>query len=300
MKKSFSIFLLLFVHWAYGQKYVDLARVYYSNSAQNNFENSDSSTRVMEFGVDLTGPIVINDKRVILTGLFYEQTQAKLYPDQPEQAMNILGLRAGISITHSDTWTGSYILVPKIASDFNSIDGNDFQIGAIALLKYNKQENMNYKLGMYYNAEFFGPLFIPLFGLYYQSANKKFETNLTLPFQADANYQLNKHLHTGMNFNGQVRSFRLSEIPERSTEGYVVKSANELFSYLRINLTRQLLVHLKAGYTLGRSYRVFEEGDKVSFASILVRVGDDRTQLNTDFSDGFVYQAGLVFRFTSQ
>jgi hypothetical protein len=295
MKRALILLVVISGH-VYGQQYVDLARLYYSNSSSNNFEASDSSTRVQEFGVDLTVPIVLSTRRVLLTGLFYEQTQTRLFATDPEQHLNVTGLRAGVLLTHSEKWSGTYLIVPKISGDYKEIGNDDFQIGAIALLKYTRHSRMSYKLGAYYNAELFGPMFVPLFGLYYQSANKKFESNLTLPFQADVSYQLHKRLHAGMNFNGQVRSFRLSEIQETGEEGYVVKTSNEVFSYLRFNLTEGLFLQLKGGYALGRHYRVYAKDDKIAWGSILIRVGDDRTQLNTDFSDGFVYQAMLIYR----
>lgn len=294
--KNLLIGLTFIATHAFGQQYVDIARIYFSNTPQNRFEGSEATTRVKEFGADLTAPIVINPKLAILTGLFYEQIETKLFENQPEYSFAMAGLRAGISITHSEKWSGSYMLVPKLASDFDDVSGRDFQLGVIGLLKYNKRSNLNYKVGAYYNTELFGPLFVPLFGLYYQSPDKKFETNLTLPFLADANYKLHKRIYVGMNFNGLVRSFKLSELPERDSEGYAVKASNELFSYLKFNLTEGLFLQVKAGYTLGRSYRVYEVDDKVSFGSILIRVGDDRTQLNTDFEDGFVYQFNLVYR----
>jgi hypothetical protein len=294
------VLILLFPGCVYAQQYVDLARVHYGNSSRNKFDNSDSSSRVIEFGIDLTAPVVLSPTRVLITGLFYEQTQANLFAGDPEQHLTATGLRAGVVLTHSKKWSGTYLVVPKISSDLKNIGSDDLQIGAVALLKYTKHSRLNYKLGMYYNSEFFGPMFVPLFGLYYQSANKKFETNLTLPFQADASLQLFKGLYGGVNFNGLVRSFRLLEIQETDEEGYVVKTSNELCTYLRFNITDGLFVQVKGGYTLGRHYRVYAKDDKITFGSVLIRVGDDRTQLNTDFSDGFVYQAMLVYRFNNE
>jgi len=73
MKKWIVCCLFSFIALCtYAQKYVDIAKIYYSNSALNQFENSDSSTRIKEFGVDLTLPVVINPSTAILTGLIYE------------------------------------------------------------------------------------------------------------------------------------------------------------------------------------------------------------------------------------
>jgi len=301
MKQSvFTISLLLLAGSAYGQKYVDIAKFYYNNSALNYFENSDSSTRIKELGLDINIPVVINPDDAILTGFIYERNQTRLFETEPEETFSVLGLRLGLAKKHSDKWSGTYLLIPKIASDFEGITKKDFQIGVIALMKYTKRENLNYKLGAYYSSEFFGPMFVPLFGLYYLSANKKFETNLTLPFMVDANYKLHDRVNLGINFFGQVRSYHLSRIPETSNEGYVVKVSNDLFSYLKFSLSKGLSLQAKVGYSVGRSYRVYEEADKITLGSVLVRVGDNRQQLNTDFSNGLTYQAVIAYKFINE
>lgn len=280
----------------FSQKYVDVAKFYFGNSSQNKFENSDSSTRIKELGLEITIPIVINPSDAILTGLVYERIQTRFFEKDPETTVSVIGLRAGLSKKHSDKWSGTYVLIPKLASDFDHIGSKDFQLGVIALLKYAKRTNKNYKLGIYYNSELFGPFIVPLFGIYYLSPDGKFETNLTLPFVADINYKLHQRLNVGLNFNGQVRSYHLTEVPSTDKPGYVVKATNELFSYLKFNLTKSLSIQTRLGYSVGRSFRAYDENDKISFGSILIKVGDDRQQLNTDFSDGFIYQAMLLFR----
>lgn len=280
----------------FAQSYVDIARIYYSGTNQNYFENSDSSTRIQEMGVDLTLPLVLNSNAAFLTGLILERTEAKLFESEPSQSFSAIGVRVGLSKTYSERWSATYFLIPKLASDLKSVTWKDFQIGAIGLWKYTRHENFNYRFGVYVNTEQFGPIIVPLFGLYHQSTNQKFEANLTLPFLADVNWKLHDRVYVGANFNGLVRSYQLSEIPESKEEGYVVKSSNELFSYLRFNLSPGLMIQAKLGYTLGRSYRVFNESDKITVGSILIRVGDDRQQLNPDFSDGLVYQFTLLYR----
>lgn len=297
MKSKFIIPLIFLASSAFGQKYVDIAKFYYNNSAFNYFENSDSSTRIKELGLDITIPVVINPDDALLTGFIYERNQTRLFETGQEETFSVLGLRVGLSKKHSGKWSGTYMLIPKLASDFEGISRKDFQLGAIALLKYNKNQNMNYKLGAYFNSEFFGPMFVPLFGLYYLSADKKFETNLTLPFLADVNYKLHDWLNIGVNFFGQIRSYHLSQIPDSSNEGYVVKATNDLYGYLKFNLTNELSLQTKVGYSLGRSYRVYDESDKITLGSVLIQVGDDRQQLNTDFSNGWIYQATLLYRF---
>ena len=298
MKKYTSLLPILFlITNVFGQNYVDIAKFYYSTTPLNNFENSNARTRLKELGLDLTVPVVINPSHAVLTGLIYERIQTKLFESEPEETISAIALKMGLAIKHSDTWSGTYILLPKLASDFDRITGKDFQLGGIALMKYTKRENMQYKLGLYYNTELSGPFIVPLFGLYYLSPDKKFETNLTLPFLADMNYKLHDRMNIGMNFSGQVRSYHLTEIPTSNNAGYLVKATNELWGYLKFNINKGISIQTKMGYSIGRSYRVYEEGEKITFGSVLVKVGDNRPQLNTDFSNGFVFQATLLYRF---
>lgn len=300
MKKCIGISLLLYLLATtpgISQRYVELARFYYSTTTLNNFEQSDTTTRVNELGLDITLPILINESDAILTGLIYERIETKLFETGPVEHFSVAGLRVGLSKKHSEKWSGTYLLLPKLASDFKAITWKDFQLGGIALIKYTKRENLNYKLGVYFNTELSGPFVAPLLGLYYLRSDEKVEVNLMLPFLADINVRLVDRLYGGLNFTGLVRSYHLSELPTTEAGGYVVKSSNEFSSYLKFNLTKSLFVQARVGYSLGRSYRVYDEDDKISFGTVLIRVGDDRQQLNTDFSDGFVYHASLGYRF---
>ena len=300
MKKYvFLLPLLLFIVNAFAQQYVDIAKLYYSTTPLNYFENSDSSTRIKEFGVDLTVPVVLSPSDALLTGLIYERIETKLFEAGLVETFSVTGARVGLSRKHSNAWSGTYMLIPKLASDFKDIAREDFQLGAIALMKYTKRDNLQYRIGMYYNSELFGPFCVPLFGLYYLSPSKKFEVNLTLPFLADMNYKLHERLNIGVNFFGQVRSYHLTDISSDAgnTGGYVVKTTNDLYGYLKFNLSKGLSLQTRVGYSLGRSYRVYDESDKITFGSVLIRVGDDRQQLNTDFANSFVYQFTLQYRF---
>ena len=70
------LFFLLFiglVNISKGQDYVDLFRVQYSNTGVNGFKNDTSGIKnagssIQELGVDLTLPIKINEKFVIISG----------------------------------------------------------------------------------------------------------------------------------------------------------------------------------------------------------------------------------------
>ena len=293
MKKSVLISaLLLCANFSNAQNYVDLARFHYSNTPQNNFDSIGGATQVEDFGLDVTLPIQLNDSNAILTGFTLDQITTQYHPLEPYKTVSSINLKVGFNKKHSSKWSGTYLLLPKLASDFKNITKKDFQFGALALMKYHKKENLNYSAGLYYNSELFGPFIVPLLGLYYKSKNEKFEANLTLPIWADVNYQLNKFMKVGANFAAFVRSYHLGEDAK-----YLVKKSNDVFGYLQFNLTKSILLQTKTGYTIGRSYKVYNDNDIVDFGFSAFRFGDERTVLNPTFKDGLVFKMRLIYRF---
>lgn len=297
MKLIFTILIGFFALTASAQNYIDIARFYYVNTPLNTFENSSEHTKVEEFGLQLTFPIVLNEKTVILTGFSADRSLLKLDPNFPEIiGLNKVRLQLGLNQVHSEKWTGTYVLLPSIASDFKSISKEDFQIGMLTLFTYKKRENLKYKVGFYANTENYGPLFIPLLGLYYLSPNQKFESTLLLPGQVDFNYKMAEKIVLGINFDGMASSYNLDKSNYIPNGQYVARSSNELYTYLQFHLSKSLIVKTKVGYTISRTYKVFNDDDKVNMNLGSIYLGDNRTQLNTNFEKGVVFKAELLYR----
>jgi hypothetical protein len=294
-----TVLALLFAQALVAQDYVDVARMHYATSTVNDFDGNANGSRLEEVFLDLTVPIVLNDRVSILTGGIYEGIRTQLYPDKERESIQSFTLKAGINWTHSEKWTGTYVFLPKVASDFqNPLTSKDFQFGAFGLMKYTHKPNLIYKFGIYGNTELFGPWVVPILGLYYLSPSQKFEANLTLPLTADMNYKLSSRFHVGANFFGLVRTYNLTQAVSDTTAqtGYVARSTNELYAYLRINLGKNSIIQLRAGGSLGRSYRVYYDTDQVGFGMPLKYFKDSREQLNKDFEDGLIGQVVYIYR----
>lgn len=297
MKYTCSFLLGLVLITANAQNYIDIARFSYANTPFNTFENTSEQTKVEEFGLQLTLPIVLNEKTIILTGLSADRSRLRLDPDFTDhKTLNKVRLQLGLNQVYSEKWTGMFVLLPSIASDFDVISKEDFQLGLLTLFTYKKKENLKYKLGLYTNTENYGPLFVPLLGLYYLSPNKKFESTLLLPGQADFNYQLAKKTALGINFDGMTSSYNLHESIYVAKGQYVVRSSNELYSYFQFQLGKSLYAKTKVGYTISRTYKVFNNDDKVDLNLGSIYIGDNRTQLNTNFEKGLIFRAELFYR----
>ena len=297
MKYLLRFLLGLVFITANAQNYIDIGRFSYANTPLNTFENTLEQTKIEEFALQLTFPIVLNEKTVILTGFSADRSRLLLDPDFTEHtALNKVRLQLGLNQVHSEKWTGTYVLLPSIASDFKMITNEDFQIGLLTLFTYTKKENLKYKIGFYANTENYGPLFIPLLGLYYLSPNQKFESTLLLPGQVDFNYKLTKKTALGINFDGMASSYNLHESIYIPKGQYVARSSNELYTYLQFQLGKSLYVKTKVGYTISRTYKVFDNNDKVTLNLGSIYIGDQRNQLNTNFEKDVVFKAELFYR----
>jgi hypothetical protein len=297
MKTALTIFFAFFAFTASTQNYIDIARFSYGNTPLNTFENTSEKTKVEEFALQLTFPIVLSEKTVILTGISADRSRLKLDPDFTNHtALNKVRLQLGLNQVHSEKWTGTYVLLPSIASDFETVTNEDFQIGLFTLLTYTKNKNLKYKFGFYANTENYGLLFVPLLGLYYLSPNQKFESTLLLPGQADFNYQVSKKTDLGINFEGMTSSYKLHESIYIPNGQYVVRSSNELYAYLQFHLGKSLIAKTKLGYSISRTYKVFNNDDKVDLSLASFYFGDDRTQLNTNFEKGAIFKVELLYR----
>lgn len=279
------------------QNFVDLVKLNHNNTLQTPFENSTTYTNIAETDLELTLPIVINTQTNFLTGFIFEKINTKLFEDETRQTFSSIALKLGMNKTHSEKWSGTYVLLPKLSSDFSQLTKRDFQIGVFALLKYKKNDHTNYKVGLYSNTELFGPWVVPLFGIYYLSPSNTFEVNVVAPFLADFNYKVHRSIGVGLNYAGQVRTYHLNQVAATATSGYVERATNEVTAYLKFNLTKSLILQTKFGHSIGRHYRVYDDNDRVTIGFPLVFIGDNRQQLNTDIEDGWVYQVMLLYRF---
>jgi hypothetical protein len=295
MKNTFLIFLLVTCPLlSNGQKYIDLIKLDYAITPEVKFDSSATVTKLQEINGDLTIPIPINDKFTLLTGLAYENSLASFDPGRKIESLTGLTLKMGTNIKHNTKWSGTYMILPKISSDFNKLSNRDFQIGGVVLMKYEKSDHFNYRFGIYSNSELFGPFIVPIFGFYYLNPTNKFEAKVLLPLSVDLNYKFYNSFRFGLNFKGQVRSYNINIPMANETDRYLVKSANDVYSYLQYCTKKGLNFQLGFGRSFARSYRM--QNEKVKLGIPLLYINDNRTQLNSDFADSWLIKFTVFYR----
>lgn len=292
--RKLLLFLFLFPCFGSAQEYLDLVKIGSGQTFNNDFENTSSSTKVQFSEIDITLPIVLNDKNAIITGISFNQNKLQLFPEASETTVYSTLLKVGLATTYNDKWSSTLVLLPKVSSDYKSIYGNDFFIGGFGLLKLKKKENLIYRFGLYATTEAFGIFTVPILGWYYLSPNKKFEMDMSLPIAADINYNIG-FTTLGVDYYGIGRSYNVRS--KNQPKRYVDQSSLEFSGYVQFAVIEQnILLRAKAGYATSKN-EVYADGDTIDFGLSAFSFGDDRTQLNPNLSGGVFLKLEAIYRF---
>ena len=284
---------------SFAQEYVDILHSEFTTTPQNTFDSSSNSTDLQKTNLNLTVPIELKNGNAILTGVVYDRVSAKYHPDEKVNThTSSIILKLGMNIKHSDKWSTTVLLLPKIATDdMGDLSNEDFQFGGIVLAKKKKSEHLTYKFGAYMNGDRFGPFLVPLFGGYYQK--NKLEIDAIIPSYAKINYSIKPKLTVGANWRATVKSYNIHRGSgfRIFNNNYMHHLSNEVAAHVGYEPIKGVIIRGMAGMSLGRSLRVYENDDKIDFGLSLFRFGDDRVPLNEDFADGVFYRGELVYRY---
>ena len=293
MKKLLLLFFLLPL-FSSAQEYVDIFRIGYGQTFNNNFEAVNNDTNVKSFEVGFTFPVVINKNHALITGADFSSNNLQLFPNAEYTSLYSTNLKLGLASTWYEKWSTTIVLLPKIASDYKNISDDDFYFGGFALLKLKKNENLKYRFGIYATQEAFGLFTTPILGWYYLSPNKRFEMDMSLPISADVSYKLGITT-LGIDYFGIGRSYNVhyKNLPTL----YADLSSLEFAGYLQFNaLEESVLLRAKVGYS-SNNYEMYAEGEKIDLGVSAFSFGDERTQLNPSLNGGVFLKFEAIYRF---
>lgn len=278
---------LLTIHAGRTQTYLDIVKLDYNESFQRSFDTGPGKARFSEVVADFTLPLVMKGGSSIITGFGFERNFLGYEDIQLNQTLDGVTLKCGLNLNHANAWSGTYVLLPRYTSEKNRLGGEDFQLGLLAWLRKDLSIDKNFRIGLYANNDLFGPMIVPLFGYYRKTV--RWETNLLFPASGEFNYILAKSFRFGLKFNGFGKSFALSN------GNYMAKANNEVgaIAYL---IPGKWVGFISIGTSVGRSFREYRQGDKMDVSLSIIRIGDDRVQLNDDFQDGLFIRAGVSLR----
>ena len=298
MKKVLLALCLLSFTIANSQNWVDVANVYWRVSPENSIDGYNSKRTMNMFTADAKLPIVIDDNNVVIVGLEYQHTT--INANDPlfwNYRFSSSMLQLGWEHKWNDKSKMLFMAIPRFNSNYTDVDISHFQIGGIALGTTKRSENFDWKYGLYYNGELFGPMIVPIFGFNWK-INEKLRLKLAAPLNFEFAYMPSERLRTGVRFDGVNASYKYHTT---FSSGYIDKADNNIWAFGEFNFGANVWFHLKAGYSIIRKYRYFAEGDKMGLKLGPVNVGDTRfwgSPLDNPvfFKNGFSFEARLIYR----
>jgi hypothetical protein len=237
------------------QPYLDLANVKYYSSPGGKINTPGAPNYSMTYftaGVNL--PVrSANLKNVFIASPFFEQWSFS-YDQSGVPDTHYSSMALPLSFVHAYTpkFKMLYSFIPRV--NYQNINsGGIAQLGGAALATYQAKPLLAYKLGLYYNKEFFGNFFVPLVGIDWRISprNKLFGV---LPGNLTYEHKVNPKFYYGLVFASFTSSYR--------------QPGN---SYLRINeyepglfgdfyIAKSLIFNAEIGHTVSRKIRVGQIG----------------------------------------
>ncbi|NNC82258.1 MAG: hypothetical protein HKN79_01665 [Flavobacteriales bacterium] len=283
--------VLLFPLLAGAQQFVDVFKLDYRLSPENQYQDSAaSSVDIADVHLGAFLPFEQDNGDYIILGA--NATWSTI----DDLRVSSVGLIGGVRNTwrsDSDKWEYMTLLLPKINKDDGKILARDVQLGFFHLFYYKKRPGLRYKFGMYMNDDLFGLLLLPLFGADWQ-IDERTRLELTVPMSASIRRTLNDRWMAGFNYVGRKYSFNLS-----AANSYLEVADNTVTLFSDLYLTEKLVLNLQVGHSVLRAYDRYPIGEGVDLSFGAVDLNDDRKPLNSPLSQGIVLKPVLFYRFTS-
>ncbi|KQC32751.1 hypothetical protein AAU57_05020 [Nonlabens sp. YIK11] len=292
----FILAVLFTASFSNAQDYFDLFKYSYNYADLGNIDpETEVDTEVSNTNIEFYFPYPISAKTTIIGGFTYENTRLGLQYNADRSNLIMTRLNLGVKQDHGNKWSGTYVFLPKFASDFvGSLDTPDLQLGGLALFEKRYSSSYSLKFGSYVSTEQFGTTITPLVGLWYKSENDKFYINATLPIRTDVNYNFTEDFSLGANLVTSIKAYNLQET---DSQFYVQEESIRFGLYAAYAFfDNTMILRGKVGYDT-TDYGLYNQGDTVGAQILTFQVsGDDRTRLNTEFDSSIFFGLDLIWR----
>jgi len=273
----------------YAQPFIDVANVQLSRFPQTNTQKlPGTNNESWEANANLFVPIQLKNNNVLLGGISYDQVSMKASSEKGYNANLIsASLQLGMITKLSNRWNMMLMAFPKANSDFRNFNSKHLQMGGAAVFTYKVRNSLKYKVGLYYNREFFGNYFMPLAGIEWKATDRIYVYGL-LPGSINLEYRICPKLYTGLAYRDITASFRISD----NNEKYYVREGEKFWGDLRIMnfynyyLTKNLVLCGDIGYSGFRYFEQYNNSDNVEHTHPAFY----RLQ------DNFFFDLGIAFR----
>jgi len=254
-----TLALSLLSNMGKAQPYIDLVQGFFQGAPPTTETKTFTHYR---FQANL--PIVMKkSKDIILINPIWEG-RSIVFKDAPSSTTRLNGFITWFTYTRQLGKGRSLTLaaIPRWNGEPSIQWSQGFQMGGAGLYTWRQNPKLEFKVGLYYNREFFGNFFIPLAGLDW-TFNKKDRLFGTLPGFLTYEHRINDRVAWGGAFRTFTNSYRLYVPPYANPtrpRDYFRVDDNQLGAYADLYLTPKWVLNLEAGFSilrklrLGRSY----------------------------------------------
>ncbi|HEX7413126.1 MAG TPA: DUF6268 family outer membrane beta-barrel protein [Bacteroidia bacterium] len=283
-------FLLIFFisfDFCFSQPFVDIVNTSYQSLNTTYKDSLKSKNTTTNYFLNITLPIRVDSQNTIIIRLYGEQLQSSIKNDSYNQTNNLYSTLMPIGLQHewkNKKWKVLVLAMPKLSSDFkNKTSSYDMQLGGYGLVTYTKSDKLKFKLGLFYNREFFGNFFVPLAGVDWR-VNDRFQMYGVLPTSYRFEYAIVKQiLYGGLAFKSYTRSYRLSNI----NHDYVRNGELQAKAFIDVYIKKKFVLFAEFGRTISYSPLAYLYGTKTETSNF---------PIYTKIQDAFFFNVGLAFR----
>jgi len=269
------------------QPYVDIINTS-AQSLQSNYKDAlNSKNTTTNYFLNITIPLVLDSQNTFIIRFYGENLQSTIKNDLYTQTNNLYSTLLPIGLQHetkNKKWKIMGLVMPKLSSDFIAkVSSYDLQVGGYGLATYSINKKLKIKAGLFYNREFFGNFFVPLFSIDWD-ATDRLKLYGVLPTTYRIEYALVKQkLYAGLAFKSYTRSYRLSD----ANHDYVKNAELQAKAFLDIYIKKKFVLFAEFGRTIGYSPLAYLYQTKTEAGYI---------PIYTKIQDAFFFNVGLALR----
>jgi len=283
----------------FAQQNFELASLAGQFSPNNSYETGSGKAHIIDGIANLKLPVKLAKDRIWFNQVTYlhsEVQQLEKSGNGSDESLKLQGvlLKTGLIQPLKNDRALLLFFTPRLMYGSSS-SSPDFQTGVTALYQKRVNQNLLLRYGLLYNGDLFGTMLIPLFQINYHKPESRWTFSGLLPIKSKIDYRFTDQWHAGFQHLGLITSYP-AQVSDRAH--YIERKSIDLSLYLNRRISNHLIFELRGGYSLGRSFSLYQQGDDLDLRIAAAEIGPERNQLNTNIEDGFFAGVKLSYNLT--
>lgn len=246
----FVLIILFFCGSSYifAQPYLDLGQASYHTSPGGDPKS------FIHFRAQVNIPFIFKDSSVLVVNPIWEERWMQITKADP--TIHLRGAITWFTFTKrfSRHWELLTAFIPRWNGEPSVQFQEGFQAGVALAAIYKPRPGLSYRLGFYYNKEFFGNFFVPVWGIDWK-INRRQRIFGMLPGFFTYENRVSPKFSWGGNFRTFTNSYITATQSQLGKNQFIRIDDNQIGAYLDYYLSKHLVINLEGGYSLFRKVR---------------------------------------------